>query len=72
MADCLSGYQSSVRMAAVFVLEEARTKLLEKIVSWTKIVNARDVSRKEVLSIRCLTDIFMYDGEYLGSDWLQV
>lgn len=72
MEVCLTGYQNAVHISGIFDLEAARAKFLEKIVSCTKIANLREISRKEVDSIRSLTVIFLFDGDHLGVDWVQV
>lgn len=69
---CLTGYQNSVHLSGIFEIEAARAKFIGSVVKFAKIDNLREISRKEVESIRELAIIFLFEGEHLGVDWVQV
>jgi hypothetical protein len=68
----LVGLQNSIHIAGVFELESVRAKFLETAIKFAKIENVRAVTRKEVDSIRSLAITSLFDGRYLGTDWLKV
>lgn len=72
MPVCLTGYQNSVHISGIFELEAARAKFLEAAIRFAKIENAKEISRKEIESIRGLAVIALFDGKYLGIDWIKV
>jgi hypothetical protein len=69
---CLTGYHNAVHISGIFEIEAARAKFLESVVKFAKVENPREVSRKEVESIRALAVIFLFEGEHLGVDWILV
>ena len=69
---CHVGFQNSVHIAGIFELESMRAKFLDSAIKFAKIENVREISRKEVDSIRSLAITSLFDGKYLGTDWVKV
>jgi hypothetical protein len=69
---CLIGLQNSIHIAGVYELDIVRAKLLESLIKFARIENVREVTRKEVDSIRSLAVTALFDGKYLGTDWIKV
>ena len=68
----MTGYHNAVHISGIFDIGQARAKFLESVIKFAKIDNVREISRKEVESIRALVVIFLFEGDHLGVDWVQV
>jgi brefeldin A-inhibited guanine nucleotide-exchange protein len=69
---CLEGLRSSIHIASIFGLEEART-FLQSLAKFTNLSsNLSEIKHKHVEAVKTLLAIGAEEGNYLGDSWNEI
>ncbi len=69
---CLEGFRSSIRVSAIFELENERNTFLNALLSFTLLQSRRLMQSKHVAAIKVLLELAEHDGNLLREGWMQV
>lgn len=69
---CLEGFRSSIRVAAIFEMENEKNTFLNALSSFTLLQSRRQMQSKHVAAVRVLIELAEREGNLLRDGWMQV
>ncbi|EDQ86494.1 uncharacterized protein MONBRDRAFT_33770 [Monosiga brevicollis MX1] len=70
--ECLLGLRLCIHIACIFDLQLEREAFVPALAKFTNLNNFAEIRPKNVEAVRCILDVGIHEGDYLGASWKDI